>query len=91
VTLMQVVGCLTLYLIFLHGIKMKIISAQQAKTSNIYKNTKLNIYVVMPGNSEGLFGLFVFGNKWRNIQLIVSSEPQWVSCMLHFHIVLAFF
>jgi len=39
----QVVGCLTLYLIFLHGIKMKIISAQQAKISNIYKITKLKL------------------------------------------------
>jgi len=28
---------------FLHGIKMKIISAQQAKICNIYKNTKLKL------------------------------------------------
>lgn len=47
--------------------------------------------VVMSGNSEGLLGLCVFGNKWRNIQLIVSSEPQWVSCVLRIHKVLAFF
>jgi len=29
----------------------------------------------MPGNSEDLLGLCVFGNKWRNIQPNVSSEP----------------
>jgi len=45
----------------------------------------------MPGNSEDLLGLCVFGNKWRNIQHIVRSEPQWVYCVLCIHKVLALF
>jgi len=45
----------------------------------------------MPDNSEGLLGLCMFGNKWRNIQLIVSSELQWMPCVLRIYKVLAFF
>jgi len=42
--LVQIVGLITyIYPDLLHGITMKIISAQLAKNSNIYKNTKLKL------------------------------------------------